>query len=42
VLSACIHILIVASIVAGGDAIHPFLVVKIPSDGLLDALFELE
>ncbi len=37
-----IHFLVVAFVVAGGDVVHPVLMVKIPTNGVLDAFFELE
>ena len=41
-LSVFIHFFVVAFVVAGGDIVHPFLVVKIPTDGLFDAFLKLE
>ena len=41
-LLSFIHFLVVALVVAGGDVVHPVLVVEIPADGLLDAFLELE
>ena len=41
-LPACIHVLIVFHVVAAGDVVHPILVIEIPADSFLDALFELE
>ena len=40
-LSILVHILVVAFVVAGGDVVHPVLVVEIPTDGLFDTLFKL-
>ena len=37
-----IHILVVLLVGAGGDVIHPLLVVEIPAHGLFDAFLELE
>ena len=42
VLSALIHILIILLVVPRSDVVHPFLVIQIPADGLLDAFFELQ
>ena len=37
-----VHVFVVAEVVARSDAVHPFLIVEIPTHGLFDALFELE
>ena len=41
-LSACIHAFVVLLVLAGGDVVHPFLVVEIPSYRLFYALLELK
>ena len=40
-LSTCVHIVVVALIVARGDVVEPCLVIQVPAYGLLDALLEL-
>ena len=40
--SSLVHLLVVLLVLAGGDAVHPLLVVEVPAHGLLDALLELE
>ena len=37
-----VHVFVILHVVAGGDVVHPVLVVEVPADGLLDALLELE
>ena len=37
-----IHLLIILLILAAGDIVHPFLVVKVPTDGAFDALLKLQ
>lgn len=37
-----VHVFVVAEVVARSDAVHPFLIVEIPTHGFLDALFKLE
>ena len=41
-LSVFIHVVVVLLVVARGDVVHPFLVVQVPTDGLLDAFLKLE
>lgn len=41
ILSVLIHAAIILLIVSRGDIVHPFLIVKIPSDGLLYTLLKL-
>ena len=41
-LAVVIHFIVILLIVARGDIVEPLLVVKIPADGLFNALFELE
>ena len=42
ILPIQIHFFVVAFIVAGGDVVHPVLMVEVPADGLLDTLLELQ
>ncbi len=37
-----IHFFVVPLIVAGGDVVHPILVVEVPTDSLFNAFLELE
>lgn len=37
-----VHVVVIFLVVAGGDVVHPVLIVEIPADGLLDAFLELE
>ena len=41
-LSSCIHAFVVLLVLAGGDVVHPFLVVEVPSYCLFYALLELK
>ena len=41
-LPVLIHLLIVFFVLAGGDVVHPLLVVEIPAYRLLDSLLELQ
>ena len=41
-LTIAIHHFIILLVVAGGDVVHPCLVVEVPSHGLLDAFLELQ
>ena len=41
-LPVLVHVAVVAFVVAGGNVVHPFLVVEIPADGLFDAFLELQ
>jgi len=41
-LTSLVHLFVVFFILARGDAVHPLLVVEIPTYGLLDTLLELE
>ena len=41
-LSVAVHVLVVLLVLAGGDVVHPRLVVKIPADSFVDTLLELE
>ena len=40
-LAILVHALVVFLVLARGDVVHPILMVEVPADGLLDALFEL-
>ncbi len=42
ILSLLIHILVILLVITGSDVVHPGLVVKVPADGFLYALFKLE
>ena len=37
-----VHVFVIPLVVAGGDVVHPGLVVEIPTDGALDAFLELQ
>ena len=37
-----VHVLVVLLVLAGGDVVHPRLVVEIPADSFVDTLLELE
>ena len=41
-LTVLVHFFVVLFVVAGGDVVHPFLVVEVPADGFFDAFLELE
>ena len=41
-LAVFVHIVVVLLVVTGGDVIEPLLVIEVPTDGFLDAFFELE
>lgn len=41
-LTVRIHVVIVLLVIARGNVVHPFLVLEIPSYGLLDTLLKLE
>ena len=41
-LPVFVHVVVVALVVAGGDVVHPVLMVEIPADGLFDAFLKLE
>ena len=36
-----VHVVVVAFVIAGGDVVHPFLVVEIPAHGFFYAFLEL-
>lgn len=42
ILLPLIHLCVVLLVLAGGDIVHPFLIVEIPADGLFDTFLELE
>jgi hypothetical protein len=37
-----IHFLVVFFVIAGGNVVHPLLVIEIPTDGFLNAFLEPE
>ena len=41
-LAVGVHVVVVAEVVAAGDAVHPVLMVEVPADGLLDPFLKLE
>ena len=41
-LSVGIHVIVILLVVARGHIVEPLLIVKIPADGLFDALLELQ
>lgn len=41
-LPVFVHVVVVALVVAGGDVVHPVLIVEVPADGLFNPFLELE
>ena len=41
-LSSGVHTFVVFLVIAGGDVVHPRLIVEIPADGLFDAFLKLQ